>query len=114
MSSHWRYRPIKVYVLNEKGELNTSEWHTNSQLSERLTPIAQPVVHVGLRPRTIYISLSFAPNDYLNDFMQLTTMGQVVRYQKDTAFWQGGLAGVYLLTFLFALAFFFRLRDPLK
>ncbi len=113
MSSHWRYRTMQVYVLNEKGQLHTSEWHTQDHLSDRLVPIAQPVVSVGLRPHTLHISLSFAPHDYLNDFMQLTTMGQVVRYQKNTALWQGGLAGVYLLTFLFALAFFFRLRDPL-
>lgn len=112
-SSNWRYKRMDVYVLDENGQVSLTHGEAKMPFADRIAPIAQPFVSIGHRPRTVHLALSLAPQNFFNDYLQVTTMGEAMRFQKETTLWQGGLSGVYLLTFLFALVFFLRLRDPL-
>jgi len=112
-SSNWKYKRMDVYVLDEKNQLTLHKGEAKLPFADRLAPIVFPLVSVGKHPRTVYLALLLAPQDFFNDYLQLTDMGHAMLYQKQTTFWQGGLAGVYLLVILYSLVFFVRLRDPL-
>ncbi|GAA4470560.1 hypothetical protein GCM10023189_59360 [Nibrella saemangeumensis] len=112
-SSVWRYKRMDVHVLDENGNLTVTHGDSKMPFGNRVATIAQSFVSIGKRPRTVHLALTVAPQDFFNDYLQVTTLGEAMRYQKETTFWQGGLAGVYVLTFLLALVFFLRLRDPL-
>ena len=113
LSTQWRFTKLEVYTVDEKGLLTIQKLPSNTPFSERLAPIAQALASLGKQPRTVHLAAEFSIVDFYNDYLQLTDMGNALLYQKQIGFWHGGLAGVYFLVFLYALVFYFRLRDPL-
>ena len=113
LSTQWRFTKLEVYTVDEKGLLTIQKLPSNTPFSERLAPIAQALASLGKQPRTVHLAAEFSIVDFYNDYLQLTDMGNALLYQKQIGFWHGGLAGVYFLVFMYALVFYFRLRDPL-
>ena len=113
LSTQWRFTRLEVYTVDEKGRLTIQKLPSNTPFSERLAPIAQALASLGKQPRTVHLAAEFSIVDFYNDYLQLTDIGNALLYQKQIGFWHGGLAGVYFLVFLYALVFYFRLRDPL-
>ncbi|GAA4398000.1 hypothetical protein GCM10023187_08050 [Nibrella viscosa] len=112
-SSVWKYSRMDVFVVDRDGQVFQAKGESKIPFQRRLAPIAQTFVSIGNRPQMVYLALAFNGHEFMNDYLQVTTMGGAMGYLKVTTFWQGGLEAVYLLTFLFALVFFIRLRDPL-
>ncbi|MCY7353292.1 MAG: histidine kinase [Cytophagaceae bacterium] len=113
LSTQWKFTQLDVYVQDEKGQLTIQKIPSSTPLSARIAPIAQAMSSLGKHPRTVHLAVGLSIADFYNDYLQLTDIGYALWYQKQTSFWHGGLVGVYLLVFLFALVFYVRLRDPL-
>ncbi|NBB20763.1 hypothetical protein GVN20_15450 [Runella sp. CRIBMP] len=113
LSTQWKFTKLEVYTVDEKGLLTIQKLPSNTPFDKRIAPISQALASIGKHPRTVYLAAEFSIVDFFNDYLQLTDMGNALLYQKQIGFWHGGLAGVYFLVFLYALVFYFQLRDQL-
>ncbi len=113
LSTQWKFTRLEVYTVDEKGLLTVQKLPSNTPFAKRIAPISQALASLGKHPRTVHLAAEFSIVDFYNDYLQLTDMGNALLYQKQSGFWHGGLVGVYFLVFLYALVFYFRLRDPL-
>lgn len=112
LSSHGEYQRMDVYTVDKTGKLSIHKVGPKYPLTNRYTSKAQPIVSLGHNPDIIYVAINKGLN-IIGDYMYVANGGNAIHYRTYTSFWQGLVLGTFLLFFLYALIFFWRLRDPL-
>ena len=105
------YKRMEVVVRDETGQI--LKWQAGEERPFFSQPvhIIPPVIPLGSRPKIIYIAIT--TGDAFGDYLHIGNVEQAFFYQKMNNTWQSIALGAFLLVFLYALLFFFQLRDPL-
>lgn len=111
ISSYRIYKQLDVFVSDSDGKQTHSRSGYDLPLFNQRVSVNPPVIPLGRHPSTIYMQI--LARGSCGDYLHIGDISQVLIYQKQTTRWQGLALGAFLIVFLYALAFFLRLRDPL-
>ncbi|MGV3588264.1 MAG: sensor histidine kinase [Adhaeribacter sp.] len=111
LSKQRSYQRLDVYVQDETGKLTIQQVGSAHPMRNRLAPLANPLISLGHHPQIIHVAMF--PNDVYRDYMEIVDIGEAIRNQKHTGFWQGIVLGIYLLLLVYAIIFGIRLRLPI-
>ena len=112
ISSFRSYGQFDVFIQDEAGQQS----HLRSGLrvpdSAHIVLTNPPVIPLGSHPQTVYVQVRRNGNAF-GDFWRIGDMSQVISAKQQATRWQSIALGIFLLTFLYTLVFFIRIRDAL-
>jgi signal transduction histidine kinase len=111
ISFYRRYKRMEIVVVDETGQAIKSQAGYERPFLSQPIRVIPPVIPIGLHPKMVYISITTI--DAYGDYLHIGNLDRAIFYQKKNNAWQSVALGAFLLVFLYALLFFFRLRDPL-
>lgn len=111
LSKQPSYQQFDVYVVDEAGKLSVHQAGNTQPITNRVAPMAYPLISLGHRPQLLYIAMY--PNDIFRDYMEIVDIGKAIQYQKRLGVWHGIVLGTYLLLLVYAVTFGLRLRLPI-
>ena len=100
-----------VFVQYSTGRQTNSRSGLDAPAAHKTVFINPPVIPLGKHPQTVFIQLR-AGNAY-GEYLHIGNLEQAITYLRQTTRWQSLALGVFLLAFVYAFAFFIRLRTPL-
>ena len=112
ISSFRDYGQLDVFVQDEKGKLTHIRSGTQVPDSAQLVMVSPPVIPLGSHPQTVYVQVR-RNSDAFGDYWRVGDMSQALLAKQQATRWQSIALGIFLLTFVYSLVFFIRLRDPL-
>ena len=112
ISSFRAYGQFNVFVRDETNGQTQIQSGGRVPDSTQVVAVNPPVIPIGYRPQTIYIQVR-RNGDAFGDYLRVGDMSQTLLAKKQTTRWQSIALGIFLLTFVYALVFFLRLRDSL-